>query len=52
MKRMLAWAMLSSGRSRFRFVRAEAPCWKGEIVLPLVIATLVIGWQAGEEDRS
>lgn len=39
----MIWLMWIAG-SRWRFVRAEAPCWKGE----LQCGRLVIGWQRQE----
>jgi hypothetical protein len=41
------WVMWIDG-SRWRLVRAEAPCWKGE----LQIGRLVIGWEAKESADS
>jgi len=32
---------------RVRFIRSEAPCWKGEIQ----VGCLLIGWQAGKEPK-
>lgn len=37
----LFWAMFVRKSDGIRYVKAEAPCWKGEIVL----WRLVIGWQ-------
>jgi hypothetical protein len=35
------WWLMWVGYSRFRFIRAELPCMKGE----LQIGRLVFGWQ-------
>jgi len=40
----MIWAILQRGKGTFRFVRAEPPCLKGEISLPLLWWTLCIGW--------
>lgn len=41
----MAWLMLVSGVRQWRFVRAAAPCWKGEVVIPLWRHALILGWQ-------
>jgi hypothetical protein len=38
------WLMLIN-RENFRYTKAESPCMKGEILIPLKSKTLVIGWQ-------
>jgi len=42
---MIAWAMLARGAGPWRYLRAEAPCWKGEIGLSFGFVHLTIGWQ-------
>jgi hypothetical protein len=44
--RRLIWLMLGPGGIRqFRYVKAEAPCWKGEVNVPLFGWSVTIGWQ-------
>jgi len=38
--------MLNQGCAARKFTKAEAPCLKGEIVIPLFRWHLVIGWLA------
>jgi len=45
----IVWAMMVSGRrAGKRFIRPAAPCWKGEILVPLWRWTLVVGWHGRE----
>lgn len=41
----MLWAMLQRGSTPWRFIRAEPPCWKGEIRLSLHWWNLTIGWE-------
>lgn len=42
----IVWVILyPSNVTRFRFVKAESPCWKGEIEISLWRLALVLGWQ-------
>lgn len=36
----MSWCLMCVDHRRFRFVRAEAPCWKGE----LQIGRLIFVW--------
>ncbi len=47
----LFWIIVNAGRADWKFTKAEAPCWKGEIVLPLFSWHLVIGWQSVGKER-
>lgn len=40
------WLMLINGPGNWRFVKAEPPCWKGEVCFSLHFCHAVIGWQA------
>lgn len=40
----MIWLMLTNGACELRFIRAEAPCWKGEINIPLYRWSLTLGW--------
>jgi hypothetical protein len=42
---MLAWMILVKGSRRWRFVKAEPPCMKGEIQVSLCGLSVVFGWQ-------
>ena len=46
MDNRIVWVMICTGHSRWQFVRAGAPCWKGELVVPFGKFALVIGWNA------
>ena len=46
MDNRIAWVMICTGHSRWQFVRPAAPCWKGELVIPLGKFALLIGWNA------
>jgi len=40
----MIWMMLLRGRQKFRFAKAEPPCMKGSVSIPLLAWTLCIGW--------
>jgi hypothetical protein len=40
----MRWCLMCVDHRRFRFVRAEAPCWKGE----LQIGRLVFIWASSD----
>jgi hypothetical protein len=40
--RLYWWVMCTSQWSPWKFIRAEGPCWKGEVRFGL----LTFGWQA------
>ena len=42
----MIWLILTPGGSGWRFVRAEPPCWKGEVSASILSLTLTVGWQA------
>jgi hypothetical protein len=44
-QKIFAWLMLNRGDTTLRWIRAEPPCNKGEVVIPLRNWHLVIGWQ-------
>jgi hypothetical protein len=49
-RRRMVWAMFPVSDSAWRWIKPEAPCWKGEVHL----GRLVIGWQvvpAAKEDK-
>ena len=46
MDNRIVWIVICTGHSRWQFVRAATPCWKGELVVPLWRVSLVIGWNA------
>lgn len=37
----LLWLMIGMRRWRMRYIKAEPPCWKGEVQ----VGPLIIGWQ-------
>jgi hypothetical protein len=39
------WVMLIRGRALFESIKAEPPCGKGQLTIPLGGYHLVIGWQ-------
>jgi hypothetical protein len=39
------WLMVNDDRGDWRFIRAEAPCWKGELRMSFRWFRVVIGWQ-------
>lgn len=41
----MLWLIVAKGPSRWRFVRAEAPCWKGECQLGFRWLNVTFGWQ-------
>lgn len=53
----LAWVMLGWREYPLeymrppRYIRAEAPCWKGEVTVPIGPLLLTIGWQRAEAER-
>ena len=40
------WIMLLPPGS-FRYIKAEPPCWKGEVILSFHWFAICIGWQRG-----
>lgn len=42
------WLLLLPGPGRWRWTRAEAPCWKGEAEVPCRWWHVVVGWQGQE----
>lgn len=40
----LAWATLTHGPRTLRYVKAEAPCWNGEVDIGIFGLQLCIGW--------
>lgn len=49
--RMLFWLMCSTGPGDWKWVPAEAPCWKGEVRLNFRLFNVVVGWQRQKEGR-
>lgn len=47
---MKLWLMLIGEKGTLRYVKAEAPCWKGEIVIPFFGDCIVFGWQRSMGD--
>lgn len=41
----MLWLMLLRGSGDWRFIKAEPPCWKGEIRASFRWFKLVLGWQ-------
>ena len=41
----LSWMMLVSGPGRWKFVKAEGPCWKVDLTMSFRWFTISIGWQ-------
>jgi hypothetical protein len=41
----MIWAIVNRGRGDWKLIRAEAPCWKGELRISLRWFNLTIGWQ-------
>lgn len=45
-----AFVFFAPGR-RLRFVRATGPCWKGELMLPLLRRSLCLVWEVENPDH-
>ena len=48
---MILWLMLIKGKANWKFTKAEPPCNKGEIIIPLHWYHITIGWQEREEAK-
>jgi hypothetical protein len=49
---MIWWVICLRGRGVWRYIRAEAPCFKGEVQISLTWISLVIGWQRPADTRA
>jgi hypothetical protein len=43
------WAFINGQRGDWAFVKAEPPCWKGELSMSFRWFRVVIGWQRRKE---
>lgn len=42
------WIMICKGNCKLQYIKAEPPCNKGEIDIPLARWRMTIGWQIGD----
>ena len=42
----MLWLMILKGPRDWQFIKAEGPCWKGEIRASFRWFSVVLGWQA------
>ena len=47
----LFWIMVIKGADRWKYISAELPCNKGEIVMSFVFFHIVIAWQNGIKEE-
>jgi hypothetical protein len=48
----MMWVMLIKKKGKFQRIKADGPCWKGEINIPLFSYTLTIGWQRKDKKHN
>ena len=46
---MIVWIMFCRGTCEFKYIKAEYPCNKGELNIPLKYYHIIIGWQIKKE---
>jgi len=47
----MIWLLFDRCEDSTRYVRAEPPCWKGELTLALLGFRVVVGWQSAVGER-
>lgn len=45
----MIWLIVQRGRSKWAYTPADAPCWKGQIVVSFHWFWLCVGWHRGKE---